>query len=416
MAKIKLIDLYDCVQSALVSLGTSVHTINRYRGFGFNPILRFFEQKGRVYYSKKIVDEFVSDSLIACKNNLISNSKRQCIRKVAAILDEYDNTRTIKWSYLSRYDAVSLGCKNFETILMQYCLDMRSRERYAVSTLAGIKHAAKHFLLYLEERGHRNLRRLTCKIVSAYIPIVAQRQPRRMHCVIHALQSFLEYLHENQYIDSEVVSALPRCPAKRKKYFVGFTRDEAGALIDSVPLDTNCNKRTLAIFMLAESTGFRAVDVVNLKLSDIDWRNKTISITQHKTGRPLTLPFENRVGDVLAEYILHDRPESDSPFVFLSARRPFRPISQSRLSATASKHIKLSGIGNNVSLRKGFHCFRRSIGTWLLEAEIPLAMISEILGHGHIDSTKPYLSTDLERLRECALGLEGIEIQNGALK
>ena len=67
--------------------------------------------------------------------------------------------------------------------------------------------------------------------------------------------------------------------------------------------------------------------------------------------------------------------------------------------------MKKSGIENNPSLRKGFHCFRRSVGTWLLEAELPLAMISEILGHSHIDSTKPYLSTDLERLRECAIGL-----------
>ena len=182
-------------------------------------------------------------------------------------------------------------------------------------------------------------------------------------------------------------------------------------MIGSVPSDTNHGKRNIAIFTLAENTGLRGIDVVNLKLSDIDWRNKTISIIQHKTKQALILPFEKCVGDALAKYILHDRPKSDSPFVFLTVSRPFRPLSRQVLSTMITKYLKQSGIEKQPSFRNGFHCFRRSIGTWLLEAELPLTIISEILGHGHIDSAKPYLSTDCEKLRECAIGLVGIEIQ-----
>jgi len=43
-------------------------------------------------------------------------------------------------------------------------------------------------------------------------------------------------------------------------------------------------------------------------------------------------------------------------------------------------------------------------------------MISEILGHGHINSAKPYISTDIEGLRECAIGLEGIEMRKGVFQ
>jgi integrase len=238
-----------------------------------------------------------------------------------------------------------------------------------------------------------------------------------MSSVIAGLKSFLIYLYENKHIASELVSALPGYPAKRRKHFVGFTREQARALIDSIPSDTNCGKRNFVSFTLAENTGLRAVDIVNLKLRDIDWRNKVIFITQHKTARTLILPFGNHVGDVLAEYILHYRPKSDSPFIFLSTKRPFSPINAYVLSSAMSKYIKHSGIGDkNTSLRKGMYCFRRGIGTWLLEAELPLTMISEILGHAHINSAKPYLSTNLEKLRECAVSLEGIEIRKGELQ
>ena len=37
--------------------------------------------------------------------------------------------------------------------------------------------------------------------------------------------------------------------------------------------------------------GLRASDVINLKLTDIDWRQRSISIIQEKTKTPLTLPM-----------------------------------------------------------------------------------------------------------------------------
>lgn len=237
-----------------------------------------------------------------------------------------------------------------------------------------------------------------------------------MSSVICVMKMFLGYLHDNKHIASELVSVFPRYPAKHKKHFIGFTRDEAKTLISSVPSDTNVGKRNIALFKLGEGTGLRAVDVANLKLRDIDWQNKTISVVQHKTKRPLVLPMEKHVGDALAEYILHGRPDSDSPFVFLTARQPFRPLSVGMVSITTSKYSKKAGIEDNLSFGKGFHCFRRGMGTWLLEAEQPLNMISEILGHAHVDSAKPYLSTDLDGLRECAIGLEGIEIRRGVFQ
>lgn len=41
------------------------------------------------------------------------------------------------------------------------------------------------------------------------------------------------------------------------------------------------------------------------------------------------------------------------------------------------------------------------MGTWMLEAGVPLPTISQVLGHRDLDSTKPYLSFNYEMLKEC---------------
>jgi integrase len=78
--------------------------------------------------------------------------------------------------------------------------------------------------------------------------------------------------------------------------------------------------------------------------------------------------------------------------------------------------MNLAGVSYNQGERKGFHSFRRSLGTWMLENEIPLETIKQVLGHSSIDSSKPYLSTNLKKLKSCSLNFEGIELKREELK
>jgi integrase len=77
--------------------------------------------------------------------------------------------------------------------------------------------------------------------------------------------------------------------------------------------------------------------------------------------------------------------------------------------------MKAAGIRQGEKHRKGFHCLRHTVAARLLAAETPLPIISSVLGHQNKESTKVYLSTDLEHLRACALNLAGIEITKDEL-
>ncbi|WP_409348074.1 tyrosine-type recombinase/integrase [Paenibacillus gyeongsangnamensis] len=75
-----------------------------------------------------------------------------------------------------------------------------------------------------------------------------------------------------------------------------------------------------------------------------------------------------------------------------------------------SSCMKEAGIRQGKGERRGPHCLRHSVAARLLAAETPQPIISSILGHANKDTTKIYLSTDLEHLRACALGMNGIEV------
>ena len=162
---------------------------------------------------------------------------------------------------------------------------------------------------------------------------------------------------------------------------------------------------------MALRTGLRSIDVINLKLSDIDWRNDRISIVQQKTGEPLVLPLIPEVGNAIAAYIMYERPDSELPYVFLRSRAPYKqltgPSSCWRISANA---MKSACIRQEKGTRKGLHVFRHSLATTLLSEGVPVPVIASILGHSNKESTNIYLSADEVHLKECALGLDGIEV------
>ena len=53
--------------------------------------------------------------------------------------------------------------------------------------------------------------------------------------------------------------------------------------------------------------------------------------------------------------------------------------------------------------RKGVHSLRHTLASTMLANDVPLPVISSVLGHITTKATGIYLHIDIERLKECAL-------------
>jgi len=161
--------------------------------------------------------------------------------------------------------------------------------------------------------------------------------------------------------------------------------------------------------MLGLRMGLRTSDISNLKLTDISWKDSSISLLQQKTGVHLKLPLPVDAGNSLYRYIYEGRPQSDSPHVFVHHRAPYRG-----LRMTFGMLLKAAAVTqyDNEPIC-GFHMTRKTFASKLLATGNPTATIAAALGHVGVSSVDEYLATNEDKMRLCAIGLKGIKYLGG---
>ena len=273
-------------------------------------------------------------------------------------------------------------------------------------------------LEFLEQQELKNISEVRPQDINNFLLEISKRchSPHSMANVLVSLRSFLRFVEMKEWTTFCLSGTLPSSCGRRTTIISTITHEEEQKLLNAVDRHTPEGKRNYAMLLLALRTGLRSIDIANLKLGNIYWKNNTIEIIQEKTETHLVLPLLPDVGNAIADYILNGRPDSKDPYLFLRSQAPYQRLYEhSACYDVSHKLMKAAGIRQDKNESKGFHCLRHSVATRLLEKETPLPVISSILGHQDKESTKVYLSADLVHLRACALDLKGIEIANEAL-
>ena len=266
--------------------------------------------------------------------------------------------------------------------------------------------------MFLENNGLEDLQEARPEVVPLFFRhLVPTYSPTSIRTVASHIRAFLDFAEGGDQLLRLVPS---RCP--RGRTIIPVLSETERLALKRVLRSGDVSFRDKAIIGLAVQTGVRSVDIVAMKLSDIDWIADTVSITQSKAGRSLTIPLTAEVGNSLSSYILSERPRSDSPRVFLRSMAPFAPLKDhSACYAVVRNAFARAGIRLGEE-RKGIHLLRHSAASRMLSRGIPVTTISSMLGHANKNSTDVYLTTDERRMRECGLSLAGIPMNCGGLR
>jgi integrase len=408
-------NLIEQTLNTMQSYGLSRATLNSYKSNGFSQIRKFFEAKGQLYFDIKTVHEFIMLARKRLERGEFSARHFQKLQKAVALLQEYHGAKTLKWGYLHNRSNVRVS-EYFMSVLSDYLFNKALH--LSSGTMRIIKSPILKFLEFLEKhRNYKDFTDVSLNDVRDFIQFISSDYPAGLHNVIYAVKSFLMFLSEKRLTKIDLIPALQKPARVRKKVLSCFSHEEVESILNQIDRTTPEGKRDYALLFLAVHTGLRSIDIVNLKLTDIDWKNDEIHIIQRKTNRTLLLPLEPDTGAALAEYILKGRPDSEVPYIFLRTVVPYNKLADVRSAGNIlEKYRRMAGIIHNPGDGKSFHALRRSMGTWMLEAGVSLTTISQVLGHRSQDSAKPYLSMDCGRLLECGLGLKGIEVTKEALQ
>jgi site-specific recombinase XerD len=137
------------------------------------------------------------------------------------------------------------------------------------------------------------------------------------------------------------------------------------------------------VLTLVYSAGLRGQEVINLKLSDIDFERKTIHIRQSKYKKDRIVPLSNAMAIGLKKYIA-----AENPHIWLfNGKELDGRYSIKGLSWVLRENLKKTSIKKEVNL----HSLRHSYATHLLEDGLNIVTLKELLGHAEITTTMIYL-------------------------
>ena len=259
------------------------------------------------------------------------------------------------------------------------------------------------FFAFLNTKNVMSLDAVTVPIVLEFLKSLSSFGKPTINSIMRTVRYYLKYCHDNGIMHEELFSKLPNPHYNRKSRLPStYTEDEVRKTLDTIDMGNPCGIRDYAIILLIARLGLRSSDVANLRFSNIDWESDRIRLTQVKTGNPLELPLLSDVGEAIINYLKNARPKTESDHVFIRVQPPYTEFRSGAVGALVHEHLLRAGI-HLEGRKSGSHALRHSLASRLLEHEIPLPVISEILGHVNTQTTMTYLRIDINELKKCAL-------------
>lgn len=213
---------------------------------------------------------------------------------------------------------------------------------------------------------------------------------------IACLRSYYKHLRRQRVIESDPMSKIRIL--KTKKKLPSFIKEgEMVNLLDNVVFEnTHQGWRDRLILELFYATGIRLSELIHLKESQIDSRNRTIKVLG-KRNKERVIPFAHNIVSILEEYRSIRNKEvvmKDHGFLFVTSKGdPCYPMIVYRIvKQYLNKHTTTE--------KQSPHVLRHTYATHLLNKGAELNAVKDLLGHSSLAATQVYTHNSLEKIKK----------------
>ncbi len=288
-------------------------------------------------------------------------------------------------------------------IIETYLVHERQQRGSSESTLIRDRAELRRFLSHLG-KCNRHWRQVRIADIDGFLLQLTRRVgPATVGRTASAIRGWLRFLFTTGRLSHDLAPAII-APVRR------FCDQPPRALpwsaikkiLRAIDATTRIGRRDRAQFLLMSGCGLGGAEVLQLQLTDIDWRGRRLRVVRPKTKSTIWLPLLPEIAHSLADYLRCARPSpTTSPYIFLSHRMPFRPFTTSGVL----RH-RVRQLARRVGLEApilGTHLFRHSHATRHVALGTDIKVLGDILGHRNPETTSLYTRAAVQRLRRLAL-------------
>jgi integrase/recombinase XerD len=290
--------------------------------------------------------------------------------------------------------------------MMEQHLAWMLSQNYSEDTVSTRRSTIGYFLDWCQERGLEEPAGITRPILERYQRSLfhhrkANGQPltfRTQNQRLRALKGLFRWMARQNHILHNPASELllPRLDSRLPKYVL--TASEAEQVLQQPDAGTTEGLRDRAMLETFYATAMRRMELVNLKVWDIDRERGTVMIRQGKGKKDRHIPIGERALAWIAKYVADARPHllthSDDGTLFLTSMG--ETFDRKQLTKLVRRYLVKSQIGKV----GGCHLFRHTVATLMLENGADVRVIQELLGHSQLSTTELYTRVSINLLKQ----------------
>jgi integrase/recombinase XerD len=291
-------------------------------------------------------------------------------------------------------------------------------QNYSEFTVRGRAGHIQFFLDWLKERGITDPIEVTRPVLERYQRHLFHSRKkngeplsfRSQHARLVPLRVWFRWMTKQNHILHNPASEieLPRLGRSLPK--VILSAQEVEQIMTLCDVQEPIGLRDRALLEVLYSTGMRRLEIVRLKLYDLQLDRGLILVNQGKGSKDRYLPIGARAAAWLEKYIREGRPqlvsEPDDFTVFLTAQG--EPFSRDHLTFAVRERIEAAKLGKGGAC----HLFRHTMATLMHENGADIRHIQAILGHEDIKTTQIYTQVAIRALQQIHAATHPAEVRS----
>ena len=270
-------------------------------------------------------------------------------------------------------------------------------KKYSKHTITAYQNDLNTFQLFCnQEFGNESIASVNYAQIRNWIVSLVNSKitNRSINRKVSSLKSFYKFLQKTKQIES---SPLVKHQALKvlKQVQVPFSEKEIFSVLNTLDDDGDFESvRNKLMVELFYSTGMRRNELINIKITDIDYVNETVKVLG-KRNKERYIPLLKSVRESLKKYDkVREEIEGSEPYLFLTKNG--KKIYDTLVYRVINNYF--SAVSSKV--KKSPHVIRHSFATHLLNEGADLNAVKELLGHSSLASTQIYTHSSLGKLKE----------------
>ena len=279
---------------------------------------------------------------------------------------------------------------------------LASQKNYSLNTSKNYEIDILEFKEYLNKTS-ANYLKVDYDFIKGYLMELYDRKLSRNSVArkLSSLRSFYKYLFNNNLINTNPFKYVST-PKKEKRLPKYLGVEELEIIFEIPNINTPLGQRDRLILEILYATGIRVSELVNIKVSDIDFYKREIVILG-KGNKERIDPFGDYCADIINMFLGDGRrkilEKHHTTCEYLIVNEHGRKITTRGVEKIIDNIVKKASLKKHVSP----HMIRHSFATHLLNEGCDIRTVQELLGHESLESTQIYTHVSNERLRSVYL-------------